>query len=82
MIIHSLWLSWLTPGYQMTILVDETGLTYQAEIEHFAGEVNPVSQSIKAYAILKEENHNLLSGMSGKAILEPPADFTQLPILP
>ena len=69
----SAWLPWFKPGYSFTVRIDETGRDYQAQLVRLGGIVDAVSQSIKAYARFNEQHDELLPGMSGGAILAPPA---------
>jgi len=76
-ILPSRWLAWLTPDYPMTITVDETGETYQAQVTRIAGVIDPVSQSVKVVALLennaaKHGNAPLMPGMSGTVFVVPP----------
>ena len=52
-ILPSNWLAWLKPGYPMTITVDEIGGSYQARVSRIAGVVDPVSQSVKIIALIR-----------------------------
>ena len=69
-IVPSNWLSWFKPGYEFEFTVDETGTRHQAALDHLGGRVDPVSQSIKAYARLLEQNPGLMPGMSGTVHLK------------
>lgn len=68
----SRWLAWLKPGYKFSILLDETGQSYPAEIARKAGAVDPVSQSIKVYGRITQKTASLMSGMSGTVQITPP----------
>lgn len=72
MIVPSRWLTWLKPGTPFSVTVEETGKAYGAVVERLSGKVDPVSQSIKTYGRLTEAAPELLAGMSGRAVLEPP----------
>ena len=73
-IVPSAWISWFVPGYAFTFSIDETGGSHQASLSHLGGRVDPVSQSIKAYATLSEADAWLIPGMSGAIRLRPPSD--------
>lgn len=73
LIVPSRWLAWLRPGAGFTVSIDETGHTYQARLTRLSGRVDPVSQSIKAYARLVDASPDLLPGMSGRATFKLPA---------
>jgi len=75
-IVPSVWISWFVPGYAFTVTIDETGGSYQAVLSHLGGRVDPVSQSIKAYAGLPEQVAGLIPGMSGTARLKAPSGQT------
>lgn len=68
MIVPSKWMRWLKPSTSFHVEIDETGEQYESKITRFGGKVDPVTQSVKAYATLTQEKHNLLPGMSGIAI--------------
>jgi membrane fusion protein, multidrug efflux system len=65
----SRYLRWLKVGAPFQLTIDETGRTYQATVERFGADVDAVSQSIKVFAELKNQHHELLSGMSGLVTL-------------
>lgn len=71
-IVPSVWISWFRPGYEFSFDVDETGGSYRAVLDHLGGRVDPVSQSIKAYARLVEPDTDLIPGMSGSAQIKEP----------
>lgn len=73
LIAPSRWLSWLKPGYQFQIRIEETDKTYPARIIRLSGRVDPVSQSIKVIGVITEEAPDLMAGMSGRATLVPPS---------
>ena len=75
-IVPSAWITWFVPGYAFTVTIDETGGVCQATLSYLGGKVDPVSQSIKAYAALSEQNAGLLPGMSGTIRLKIPPDNT------
>jgi len=72
-IVPSAWIPWFAPGYSFTVTIDETGGSYQAILSYLGGRIDPVSQSIKAYADLSGPNVGLVSGMSGLARLKIPS---------
>ncbi len=67
MIVPSLWMRWLKKDTEFTLLIDETGQEYKSKITRLGGRVDPVTQSVKAYAVLIEDTQDLLPGMSGEA---------------
>jgi len=72
-IVPSAWISWFVPGYAFAVTIDETGGSYQAVLSYLGGKVDPVSQSIKAYADLLGQDARLTPGMSGTASLKTPS---------
>lgn len=72
MIVPSRWLAWLKPHYPFKVLLDETGKHHQGEIIRIAGEVDPVSQSVKITGRLNQDEQGLLPGMSGTVTIVPP----------
>jgi membrane fusion protein (multidrug efflux system) len=73
MILPSRWLAWLKLGTSYDVTIDETGRTYHATLVRMSGKVDAVSRSIKVYGRLDEPAPDLLPGMSGRALLKPPA---------
>ncbi len=71
-IVPSVWMRWFTPGYRFSVVVEETGATFNAVLERLGGKVDPLSQSVKAYAQLVDPGSNLMEGMSGSARIVPP----------
>ena len=67
LMVSSKWLSWITVGYPMQIVIDENGLTYQAKVSAIGANIDPVSQTIDITAKFEENYDTLLSGMSGTA---------------
>lgn len=72
MIVPSRWLVWLKQGSSFQVTLDETGLTYPAEISRISSSVEPVSQSVKVFGRLSQPSTGLLPGMSGVAQITPP----------
>lgn len=70
----SKWSTWLVDGYKFKIKLDETGKEYPARITRVNGKIDPVSQTIKAAAVIDGEFKELGPGMSGVLIIEPPAE--------
>jgi RND family efflux transporter MFP subunit len=69
----SAWLPWFVPGYAFTVAIDETGGVCQATLSYLGGKIDPVSQSIKAYAALSGQNAGLVPGMSGTIRIKIPS---------
>lgn len=61
------WLSWLKPGTQFQLQIDETQKTYQAKVARLGAQVDPVSRSIAIEAEIVGKHPELLAGMSGTA---------------
>jgi len=72
-IVPSRWLSWLKPGYRFEVDIADTGKAYPVRLAYTAAKVDPMSQSIKAVAVVDGEFDELLPGMSGRLKLTPPA---------
>ena len=68
----SRWLVWLKPGAAFQVRIDETGKTYPAKVQWLAARVDPVSQSIKVNAGIDGHFDDLIAGMSGQVLMEPP----------
>jgi membrane fusion protein, multidrug efflux system len=71
MIVPSMWLAWLKPGYGFNMRVDETAREYPARITRISGSVDPVSQTVKVFGEIGAQE-GLLPGMSGTALIVPP----------
>lgn len=71
-IVPSRWLSWLQPGRRFTVRLEETGRDYQAEVTRLGARIDPVSQSIKMFGRVLGSHEELLPGMSGRAVFDPP----------
>jgi len=73
-IVPSPWLAFIAPGFGFQILLDETGRSYPAKVTRLSGRVDPVSQSIRVYGEITGSHAELMAGMSGRALISPPAD--------
>lgn len=71
-IIPSRWLAWLRVGHKFEVVIDETGKAYPARIQRLGARIDPVSQSLKASAVIDGKFNELLAGMSGRLLLVPP----------
>lgn len=71
-IVPSRWLAWLKVGAPFQVRIDETGKTYPAKIRQLGARVDPVSQSIKINATIDGHFNELIAGMSGQVLIEPP----------
>lgn len=67
------WLSWLAPGLPFTMHVDETGQPHAARVVRVGARVDAVSQSVKVTGEFTQASPGLLSGMSGRVEITPPA---------
>lgn len=67
----SRWLVWLKPGHKFKVRIDETGKTYPVKLLRIAAKADPVSQSVKAVAIVDGRFPELIAGMSGRILLAP-----------
>lgn len=65
-------LAWLKPGYAFQVHIEETDKTYPAEITRVGGRVDPVSQTIKVFGVIRGDAPELMAGMSGRANIPPP----------
>lgn len=71
-IVPSKWLKWLAIGHKFEVEIDETGKRYPAHIQRLGARIDPVSQSLKANAVIDGRHPELLAGMSGRLLLSPP----------
>lgn len=72
LIVPSRWLKWLREGVAFTFQVDETGETVKARVARIGASVDPVSQSVRLAGAFVSRPHDVLGGMSGTAMFEPP----------
>lgn len=72
MIVPSRWLAWLKPGHRFVLQVEELGRDHAAEVTRIGARIDPVSQSIEVFGRTVSDDSALLSGMSGRALFEPP----------
>jgi membrane fusion protein (multidrug efflux system) len=73
-IVPSHWLSWLNPGHRFEVRIEDTGRVYPVKLLRTAARVDPISQSVKAVAVIDGSYPELLAGMSGQVLLKAPAD--------
>lgn len=71
-LVPSVWLQWLRVGRAFQVQIDETRKSYPARFTRFAARVDPVSQTVKVAATISGRHPELMAGMSGKALLNPP----------
>lgn len=70
-IVPSKWMVWLKPGHKFQVRIDETGKNYPARLLRIAARADPVSQSVKAVAVIDGQYRELIAGMSGRILLSP-----------
>ncbi len=71
LIAPSSWLAWVKTGSKFRFKIDETGLTYPAQIVRTGASVDPVSQTIELTARFSQSAPGALPGMSGIARFTP-----------
>ncbi|WP_223879306.1 efflux RND transporter periplasmic adaptor subunit [Chitinimonas arctica] len=67
MLVPSKWLAWLRTGAKLTVQVDELGRSFPASVARLGAQIDPVSQSVLAVAVIDGADPSLLPGMSGWA---------------
>lgn len=72
-LVPSLWLSWLKVGGVFEVEIDETRKKYPAKFTRKGARVDPVSQSIKVTGAIEGRFPELMTGMSGRVRVTPPA---------
>jgi len=72
MVVPSRWLPWLTPGYPFALRLDETRKEYPAKVVRTGARIDPVSQSVKVFGTVDGRFPELVAGMSGSAVMQPP----------
>ncbi|MFM7347051.1 MAG: efflux RND transporter periplasmic adaptor subunit, partial [Tagaea sp.] len=73
MVVPSALLAELRPGARFRAAIDETRKEYPVEVTRNAARIDPVSQTLKIFGRVTGRHPELLSGMSGTAILSPQA---------
>ncbi|WP_217645571.1 efflux RND transporter periplasmic adaptor subunit [Oceanisphaera psychrotolerans] len=71
-IVPSRWLGWFKPGHNFAVQIEDTGKTYPVKLRYTAARVDPLSQSVKAVAVIDGQFEELLAGMSGQIQIAPP----------
>lgn len=71
-LVPSVWLRWFKTGRSFQVQIDETQKTYPARLIRVGARVDPVSQSVKVAAAIQGKFPELMAGMSGKVLLNPP----------
>lgn len=74
LIVPSRWLRWLEPGTPATFQVDETGRAQALKVDRIGAAVDPVSQTVKIYALFDGAHPGIVPGMSGTATLTAPQE--------
>lgn len=69
-IMPSKWLAQVSAGSPVRIAVDETGKEYPAKVLRLGARVDPVSQSIKVVAAIDGRPSDLMTGMSGRVLIQ------------
>lgn len=70
-ILPSRWLVWLKPGHKFQVRIEDTGKTYPVKLARIGAKADPVSQTVKAVAVIDGRFPELLAGMSGRILLAP-----------
>lgn len=65
------WLAWMKPGHAFTVVIEETGKSYPAQLTRVGAKVDPVSHSIKAVGKIQSPAPELVAGMSGRVVIKP-----------
>ncbi len=73
-IIPSSWLRWLKPGHAFVVRIEDTGQDYPVRLLRTAARVDPVSQTVKAVAVVDGDYPELIAGMSGQVLFSPPTN--------
>lgn len=72
-LVPSRWLGWLRPDHVFSVLIEDTGREYPARLLRTGARVDPVSQTVRAVAVIDGTFPELISGMSGQILLTPPS---------
>jgi membrane fusion protein, multidrug efflux system len=65
--VPSNWVSTLKMGHKFSVVIDETGKSYPAEVRRINSRIDPVSQTVELEATMLKIHRELLPGMSGVA---------------
>jgi RND family efflux transporter MFP subunit len=70
-IMPSRWVTGVKPGHKFQVHIDDTNRKYPAKLLRIAAKADPVSQSVKAVAVIDGNYPELIAGMSGRILLSP-----------
>ena len=70
-IVPSKWLGWLKVGHKFNVSIEDTGKTYPVRLLRIGAKADPVSQTVKAVAVIDGQYPDLIAGMSGYLLLNP-----------
>jgi RND family efflux transporter MFP subunit len=70
-IMPSRWVTGVKPGHKFQVRIEDTNKTYPAKLLRIAAKADPVSQSVKAVAVIDGNYPELIAGMSGRILLSP-----------
>lgn len=65
-IVPSRWLTWLRPGVDFEVVIDELGRSFPARFQRIGARVDPISQSVKVVGEVTGQFPELMAGMSGQ----------------
>ena len=71
-IVPSRWMNWFKVGTVFEVAIEDTGRAYPAKLVRTSGRADPVSQSVRAFAQIEGDYSELIAGMSGRLIIQPP----------
>lgn len=71
-IVPSRWMPWFVLGTRFEVAIEDTGRSYPARLVRTSGRADPVSQSVRAFAQIEGQYVELIAGMSGRLIIQPP----------
>lgn len=73
-LVPSRWLAWFKPGYSFRARIEDTSKEYPVRLVRTGARIDPVSQSVKAVAVIDGKYPELIAGMSGQILLVPPPE--------
>ncbi|MDX8391185.1 MAG: efflux RND transporter periplasmic adaptor subunit [Mariprofundaceae bacterium] len=68
-LIPSNWLTSMSMGMPFSLVINETGMTYQAAVKNIGAEIDSVSETVKLVGIIQGDTRGLIAGMSGRLIM-------------
>jgi len=69
-VVPSNWLSWLKPGQEFDVEIEDIGIKTRGIVRQIGAEVDPVSRTVRVVAAFPEQPQAVLAGMSGNVLFD------------